>query len=249
MLVKRFPFVKTLLRFFIKRADHVIAISNFTGGLVTDIYKRDLTIIPYGTTVSPEAGAPELIPNRKIISVGRVIERKGFKYLIDAMPNLLKKYPDATLQIIGGGPHREKLIEQAKKLGVEKSVSLPGKISQSDLEKAFSECNVFVLPSIVDSKGDTEGLGVVLIEAMTYHKPVIGTDTGGITDIVINDVSGIRVPQKDSDALFTALDRLFSDEVFAKDIAEKGFTHIEKNFSWRSVIDKFNRVYESVTAD
>lgn len=246
MLVKRFPFVKHFLRFFIKHSDHVIAISQFTGKLVTDIYDRNLTIIPYGTTVSPEAETPKLLPNKKIISVGRVIERKGFKYLIDAMPSLLEKYPDATLQIIGGGPHRENLMTQAKELGIEEKVTLPGKVSQEDLEKAFNECNVFVLPSIVDSKGDTEGLGVVLIEAMTYHKPVIGTDTGGITDIVINDVSGIRVPQKDSKAIYNALDKLFSNHEYAKEIAEKGFEHVEKNFSWRSVIGKFNQVYESV---
>ncbi len=155
MLVKRFPWVKPLLRFFIKNADEIISISTFTGDLANSIYKRDMHIIPYGTTISPEAMAPQLKPNHRILTVGRVIERKGFNYLIKAMPDIRKKYKDATLTIVGGGPLRDELAALSESLGVGNCVTLPGKVSQEVLENEFSECNVFVLPSIVDSKGDT----------------------------------------------------------------------------------------------
>jgi len=246
MLVKRFPFVKYLLRFFIRRADRVIAISTFTKNLVKDIYDCPITIIPYGTTISPKSEVPPLVPNRKILSVGRMIERKGFRYLIHAMPMVLNEWPDASLTIVGGGPVREDLIALCKSLGIEKQVSLPGKIPQEALEQLFAECNVFVLPSIVDKRGDTEGLGVVLIEAMTYHRPVIGTDIGGIVDIVINNETGLLVRQRDPQALADAIDAIFSDPENAKRMAENGYHHAQSQFSWQSVIKKFDAVYSSL---
>lgn len=246
MLAKRFPFVKYLLRFFIKRADSIIAISTFTKSLVEDIYNCPITIIPYGTTISPRDELPPLEPNHKILSVGRIIERKGFAYLINAMPLILEKFPDAELTIVGGGPLRKKLIDLSKSLKIDDHVNLPGKITQETLENLFTECNVFVLPSIVDSKGDTEGLGVVLIEAMTYGKPVIGTDLGGITDIIIHNKTGLLVPQHDAAALASAVSTIFSDRNDAQKLARQGYTHAHSNFSWPSVISKFNEVYASL---
>ena len=246
MLVKRFPFVKHLLCFFIKRADKIIAISTFTQDLVKDIYDRSIAIIPYGTTISPKGKLPPLEPNHRILSVGRIIERKGFAYLINAMPIILEKWPDAKLTIAGGGPLRERLIGLCKYLKIEESVSLPGKVSQRVLENLFSECNVFVLSSIIDSKGDTEGLGVVLIEAMTYCKPVIGTDIGGITDIIINNKTGLLVPQRDPGAIAQAVSAIFSNHNNSQKLALSGFDYIQSNFSWSTVINRFNAIYKSL---
>ena len=246
MLVKRFPFVKYLLRFFIKRADRVIAISTFTKNLVEDICDCPVTIIPYGTTISPRDELPPLEPNYKILSVGRIIERKGFAYLINAMPAILERFPDAELTIAGGGPLQQRLIDLSKSLKIDSRVSLPGKVSQETLENLFATCNVFILPSIVDSKGDTEGLGVVLIEAMTYGKPVIGTDIGGITDIIIHNKSGLLVPQRDAAAIANAVSAIFSNQNGAQKLGQQGYTHVHANFSWPSVISKFNEVYAAL---
>lgn len=246
MLVKRFPFVKYLLRFFIKRAAGIIAISTFTKNLVKDIYDCPITIIPYGTTISPKEKLPAFKPNHRILSVGRIIERKGFAYLINAMLKILEEWPDAELTIAGGGPLQQRLIDLSKYLKIDKQVSLPGKIPQETLESLFTECNIFVLPSIVDSKGDTEGLGVVLIEAMTYGKPVIGTDIGGITDIIIHNKTGLLVPQRDPDAIAEAVSTIFSNQDDTQKLAQQGYAHVQSNFSWTSVISKFNGVYASL---
>ncbi len=246
MLVKRFPPVKHFLKFFIQKADRVIAISTFTGNLVKDIYDRQLSIIPYGTTIEPGAEIPTLQPNHKILSVGRMIERKGFNYLIQAMPSILEKWSDASLTIAGGGPIRDDLIHLSKSLHLEDRVSLPGKIPQETLENLFTECNVFVLSSIVDSKGDTEGLGVVLIEAMTYNKPAIATNIGGIVDIILHNETGLLVPQCDPQAIAEAVSAIFSDHDRAQKLAASGYEHIQSHFSWPSVIARFNAVYSSL---
>jgi glycosyltransferase involved in cell wall biosynthesis len=162
------------------------------------------------------------------------------------MPDICKQWPDAHLTIAGGGPLRDSLVELSKSLGVQEKVALPGKVPQETLEKYFEECAVFVLPSIVDSKGDTEGLGVVLIEAMTYFKPVIGTDIGGIVDIIIHNETGILVPQRDPGAIEKAVNRILSEPALVKKLTEKGYEHVQKNFSWPSVIDRFKHVYDSL---
>ncbi len=246
MLVKRYPFVKHFLRFFIKRADAVIAISTFTGNLVNDIYTRSLHIIPYGTTIFPQVKPPPLVSNYRILSVGRMIERKGFEYLIKAMPIIKEKWPDASLTIAGGGPLRETLVSLKKSLNLDSCVDIPGKVSQETLEELFAECNVFVLSSIVDSKGDTEGLGVVLIEAMTYTKPVIATDIGGITDIVIDTETGLLIPQRDDASIAEAVNSIFSDHEYAQKLGIDGWQHIQEHFSWPSVITRFTNVYTSL---
>ncbi len=246
MLVKRFPFVKHFLRFFIKHADGVIAISTFTGNLVKDICDRPLHIIPYGTTVSPHNELPPLSPNHRILGVGRIIERKGFDYLIRAMPIIKEKWPDARLTIAGGGPLRETLVSLTKSLNLESCVEIPGKVSQETLEELFAECNVFVLSSIVDSKGDTEGLGVVLIEAMTYNKPVIATNIGGITDIVLDKETGLLVPPGDEAGIAEAVNTLFSNHEQAQKLGVDGWQHIQAHFSWPSVISRFTKVYNSL---
>ncbi len=246
MLVKRFPFVKYFLRWFIRHAHSVIGISSFTKKLVTDICERPVHIIPYGTAISERREFPPFEPNHKILSVGRVIERKGFAYLIKAMPLILQRWPDATLTIAGGGPLREELVGLTKTLALETCVFLPGKIPQDTLEKLFEECNVFVLSSIIDSKGDTEGLGVVLIEAMTLRKPVVATGIGGIVDIVEDKKTGLLVPQRDPAALAEAVSSIFSNHAEAQRIAARGYEHIQNNFSWPSVIRRFNNVYASL---
>ncbi len=247
MLVKKFPFVRHFLKFFIKHANEIIAISNFTSKLASDIYsEKPIHIIPYGTTVSPKTSIDMLKPNHHIFSMGRMVERKGFEYLIRAMPEILSQWPDAKLTIAGGGALQNDLISLTQSLKIEKSVSIPGKVSDEERERLFMSCNVFVLPSIIDSKGDTEGLGVVLLEAMTCFKPVVGSNVGGITDIIIPEKSGILVPQKDPKAIANAVHLIFSEHEMAKKLAVSGYEYIQGAFSWESVTKKFNDVYKLV---
>lgn len=244
LLVNRFSFVKWFLRYFIKHTDEVIAISKFTGKTVTDIYNRPIHIIPYGTTIEPDLSHSTYSPSRHIFSVGRMIERKGFIYLIEAIPEVLKQFPDAKLTITGGGPVREQLIKRVNELNLQNSVNLPGKVPNETLEQLFTEGDIFVCPSIIDKNGDTEGLGVVMIEAMTYNKPVIATDVGGIPDIIVPGLSGILVEQKSSLALANAIIDLLKDPVKMVQLGKMGNEFAAKQFSWKRIISLIDGVYE-----
>ncbi|NLD91617.1 MAG: glycosyltransferase family 4 protein [Fibrobacter sp.] len=246
LLAKRFGFVKLFLKYFIVHADAIIVNSSFTGKNVRSIYNKPVTIIPYGTTIEPSSQQEKKKSGRHVFSLGRMIERKGFKYLVEAMSIVVREFPDAKLTIAGGGPQRDQLIEQVKTLGLENSVFLPGKVPSATLNELFTNADMFVLPAIVDKNGDTEGLGVVLVEAMTYKLPVIASNVGGIPDVIIPKVSGVLVEEKNAQSLADAIVDFMRNPDSMKQVGDMGFSFISKEFTWNKVIDDMDRLYRKV---
>ena len=121
-----------------------------------------------------------------------------------------------------------------------------GKLSSEELKQEYQKANVFVLPAIVDKKGDTEGLGVVLIEAIEYGLPVVASNVGGIPDVIINEQTGLLVEAKNSDALTNAFLKLKSDQALSQKLVSGARAHIRKYFSWKPIIKNQMEVYKSV---
>lgn len=159
----------------------------------------NIEIIPFGvdTNFFRPLNLPKEGSDFQILSVGYLIERKGFEYLIRAMKDVLKKHRNARLKIVGSGPLKNKLQNLIKELELEKEIKIIKNVSDEELLHLYNSSDLFVLPSIIDSEGNTEGLGVVLLEAMACGLPVIGSDVGGIQDIIENNVTGILVPEKE----------------------------------------------------
>jgi glycosyltransferase involved in cell wall biosynthesis len=103
-----------------------------------------------------------------------------------------------------------------------------------------------VLPSIVNQKGETEGLGVVLLEAMACGLPVIGSDVGGIPDIIIDGETGLLARQKEPGSLAEKITKIFSDAPLRRKLVENGYQMVEKNFSWDTISEKFIEIYQEV---
>jgi len=193
--VKRsLPFLKGFVRWACRRADHVVAISSETAREIRDLVDVPVDVIPY-TTPFPGRGdaAPRALASGDgraltILFVGRLIELKGLAYLIDAAARLRDRVP-ARIVAIGIGPERERLEALAHERNV--AVDFRNKVPDAELHLAFLTSDVLVLPSIIDARGDTEGLGVALLDAMSYCIPVIASRVGGIPDIVDDGVSGI----------------------------------------------------------
>ena len=121
-----------------------------------------------------------------------------------------------------------------------------GKLSPEDLANEYRTANVFVLPAIVDSKGDTEGLGVVLIEAMELGLPIVASNVGGIPDVVIDGESGILVPEKDPVALADAFKRLASNPLLVEKLLAGARKRIDECFTWDGIIERQVEVYKRV---
>jgi glycosyltransferase involved in cell wall biosynthesis len=94
------------------------------------------------------------------------------------------------------------------------------------------------LPAIIDAKGDTEGLGVVLIEALTYKLPVIASGVGGIVDVIKDNETGILVPEKDTDALAHALLKVMKNDKYAASLGERGYQFVNEKYNWNKITDQ-----------
>ncbi|MDV3350198.1 glycosyltransferase family 4 protein [Leptolyngbyaceae cyanobacterium CCMR0082] len=246
LLAQRFGFVAHILRWLLSHTVGVTTNSSFTKGLVEKLRPCPLQVIPYGLTVEAkptEPRAPEQIPT--LLFVGRLDERKGVCYLLDALAILLTER-DVRLRIVGTGILETELKEQVQGLALEQQVDFLGFVSKAQLADEYAKCDVFVLPAIVDSKGDTEGLGIVMIEALAHAKPVVATAVGGIPDVIRPGETGCLVPEKNSLALAKAIAELLDRPDWATQLGHQGLADIQTRFNWSSIIAMWQDIYQRV---
>jgi glycosyltransferase involved in cell wall biosynthesis len=248
--VKRsLPFLKSFVRWICRWADRVVAISSETAREIRELVDIPVEVIPY-TTPFPGNAAPRALPSGDgrrltILFVGRLVELKGLAYLIEAVGRLGGRVP-ARIVAIGIGPERDRLETLARERKVE--VDFRNKVPDAELHQAFLISDVLVLPSIIDARGDTEGLGVALLDAMSYGIPAIASRVGGIPDIIEDGVSGLLVPPADPLALATAIERVARDPALAKRLADAGRARLRTHFSWDVITKRWDEVYRTVSA-
>jgi len=182
----------------------------------------------------------------QILSVGYLIERKGFEYLIKAMPLVLEKHKHARLKIVGSGPLELKLKELIYELGLGNEVEIVKNVSDEELLMIYNSSDLFVLPSIVDSQGNTEGLGVVLLEAMACGLPVMGSNVGGISDIIANNKTGILVEEKDVHGIFKGIKKFIEEEELRTILSNNGYHSVKHNFNWITLAKMHINVFEGL---
>ncbi|MCM8787749.1 MAG: glycosyltransferase family 4 protein [Candidatus Omnitrophica bacterium] len=171
-----------------------------------------------------------------LIFVGRLVEKKGVKYLIEAMPEVVKKYPETKLLIIGSGPLEDGLKAQVKNLNLEKNIIFTGAIPNYELPKYYATADIFIGPSVITKGGDREGLPVTYLEAMASGCIVIGTDLLGNRDVIIDGVNGYFVRQKNSkDIVEKILASLYNKKINQKQV----LSIIKNNFSWKIITNKY----------
>ncbi|HYT05205.1 MAG TPA: glycosyltransferase family 4 protein [Gemmatimonadales bacterium] len=245
------PFLKRFLAWAARRADRVVAISSYTAREVRELVDVPVEVIPYTASFpetaprQPHGGARGAQEPFTVLFVGRLVERKGVSHLIAALARLDRSVP-GRLVIVGEGPERSRLEEDARRHGVTDRVEFRGRVSAQELGAAYASASVFVLPSVLDARGDTEGLGVVLLEAMHHEVPVIGSRIGGITDIVVDGESGLLVPPGDDEALATALRTLAQDPALAARLGAGGRERLRAEFSWDAILRRWEKLYREV---
>lgn len=166
-----------------------------------------------------------------ILSVGRLVEKKGFNYLIQACAILKKRGHRFRCQIVGGGDdYTNTLIQMTKDLELEETVSLSGAVTQEALRDIYQQATVFALPCLVVGNGDRDGIPNVLVEAMAMRVPVISTNISGIPELIDHNVNGLLVPEKNALAMADAIEQLLINPGLRQQLGDAGRVRVCKDF-------------------
>ena len=197
-----------------------------------------VSIIPNGVDLKSVA-APRQPIARRIVSVARLSWEKGLAYLIAALPAIKKEFSDAHLVVVGGGLLAGELEKQACELGVIDAVVLLGNQPHERALAEISKAEVFITPSLA------EGLGIVFIEAQAAGVPVIGTNVGGIPDIIKNEETGLLIPPRDSAAIAAAIVKIFKNKDRAEQLAKTAQKNLHR-FDWTAIAGQVSDLYQSL---
>lgn len=247
LMSERKRWVRPLLRLVLRYSPLAVANSSFTAGRVATLGSLPVRVIPYGTAQGAgHAGTRRPAPDGRFraLFVGRHIERKGIEHLIEAFA--LLPSDRFELVIAGEGDQTESLRARAQTVPGG-HIRFAGRLATERLREEYGAAHAFVLPAVVDARGDTEGLGVVLVEAAEYGLPLVASAVGGIVDVVEDGVTGLAVPPADPRALANALRALADDPALATRLAEGARARVRALFDWDGIIDRLERTYEDVS--
>ncbi len=242
----------SIFRFILKKTDFLFCNSTYVNEATQAIFKvQNTEVLP--VTVDTERffakeGTHASKSKTEIIAVGRLIPLKGFKYLIEAMSILVNDRQLSTLhlKIVGDGPLRKVLSQQIHALNLELNVTLLGSVDHSEMPTLLMAADIFVIPSIVDDNGETEGLGLVTLEAAACGLPVIGSNVGGIPDVIEDNLNGYLVPPKNPTELADKLQLLINDEALRHKFGVEGAKLVNERFSRKVITQKIISAYKSV---
>lgn len=179
-----------------------------------------------------------------LLSVGRLVEKKGGKYLLLAYAQLPALERQKTLLwIVGDGTERKALESLSASLKLTQYVTFFGKLANDQLPDYYAASDIFIAPSITDSRGDTEGQGVTLLEAMASNTPVISTRTGGISEVVEHHKTGLLVPPEKPEKLAEAIVLLINNPVLRNSLSQAGLKKVE-SYAWPNIGQQFKMLYQ-----
>ena len=181
-----------------------------------------------------------LTDKKVIVSVGRLVHRKGQDFLIESMPLILRSVPDAHLLLVGQGPYRKHLEELVKRHGVSGNVTFIGRINYLDLPRYICVGDVFAMPSRSRFAGlEVEGLGIVYLEASSCGLPVVAGQSGGAPDAVLDGVTGFVVNGTDCTEISARICQLLQDQQLRQSMGDAGRQWIISDWRWQIWASKF----------
>ena len=252
---KLWPF-NLAMRFIGNNVDHLTYLGDFTRSEISRALSEKASqamvkIAPGIDTdhFAPHPGAQELrrslgLSDKKvIISVGRLVHRKGQDALIEALPEILKHHPEAHILMVGEGPYRNHLQKLVDKHEVQSAITFIGRIQYSDLPRYISAGDIFAMPSRSRFAGlEVEGLGIVYLEASSCELPVIAGRSGGAPDAVLEGITGKTVDGTKPAEIAAAVISLFDDPAASKQMGIAGRKWINSNWRWKIWSDAFSAI-------
>ena len=242
--------VKSDLRNKISDAKFVVTVSDFNKQYLTSIFGHADKIhrIYNGLDLELFSFSEKTTCPRKIISIGRLVPKKGFRHLIDACKILAERSVDFSCEIIGTGELEESLRNQISDLGLEHHVLLSGPMPQNVVRDKIREATVFAAPCVIGEDGNRDGLPTVITESLAIGTPCIATDVTGIPEIIRHEETGIIVAQESPKELALEVERLLDSPERCKRLAKNGRHLIEHEFDAATNVQQIRHLIESKTA-
>jgi len=241
-----------------KRAYHVTACSQDLRGRAINlgIAASQTSVIPYGVDTNRfrtdhEWGAHvrdmlSIAPDKLVVlGVGRLVYKKGFEYLIRAIPLVVSEFENVLFVIGGEGPLRSQLRQISRELGVQNHLLLPGAIPWDEMPSYLSMCDVFVAPCVRDHQGNVDGLPNVVLEAMACSKPIVATAVGGLPEVIRSGDNGLLVEEKKPIQLAEALKRLLGSPEERSRYGLSSRSKVERALNWDQMDEAMVRIYTS----
>ena len=232
-----------LLKKILQNATRVVVNSRYTGELLKELVSSDKVTIVYPcpniekpqysvdtyTKVRKDLG---LSGRRLILSVGRLVERKGFDQVLRIMPELLRRYGNIFYAVVGRGPDQARLERLIREYELTDSVRIFNEVSDEELSVFYEVAEVFVMPSRELMAGDVEGFGIVYLEANAFGLPVIGGRSGGVPEAVEHNKNGLLVDPLNSNELFQACAALLDNPIKRRELADNGKRRLLQVYNW-----------------
>jgi glycosyltransferase involved in cell wall biosynthesis len=183
------------------------------------------------------------LPEEKLVLfVGRLVYEKGAHVLINAIPKILEKV-NAKFVIVGSGYMKEQLSNIVRSMGLEHKVLFTGFVDEETLLKLQKCADVSVVPSLF------EPFGIVALEAMAAKSPVVVSDTGGLSEIVDHDLTGVKVYPNNTESLAWGIAKVLLDDRFRSRIRENGYRKVQEKYDWDKIAQQTIRIYEGVLGE
>ena len=227
------------IRVHLKTADQVLCVSRATAADAVGhgANPSKVHVIPNGIDLTPvdEAGTQDESDSSRptLLTVARLMERKGVERVIQAMPKVLDSVPNARYVVVGDGAYRDKLERMAAESPARDCIEFTGSVSDSNKWAWYRKCSLFVMPSTI------EGFGIVYLEANAFGKPVIGGNVMGVPDAIVDGETGLLVDPMNVDAIAEAIVGLLQDPGEARRLGRNGRERAERDFSWRANAEQF----------
>ena len=228
------------------------AVTVVSSAMLEEVIKLDagydqIHVIPMGVDLQNRFVPPATRVNKgSLLFVGRLVEKKGLRYLIEALPLILKRHPEVCLRIAGDGPEKGNLKAQCAKLGISDHVRFLGAVKNERLPALYQTSDVVVFPSVIADDGDREGFGLVLVEALGCECATVVTDLPAMRDIIIDGKTGLVVPQKSIRQLAEKVIGLLDDPEMGRLVGKEGRRFVLERYDWDIIARQYAVLIESI---
>ncbi|MFK5971642.1 MAG: glycosyltransferase [Candidatus Marithrix sp.] len=237
---------KKLKKFVLSNSAAITVVSQAMLKTAIDLGANKIQVIPMGVDLNTLFIPSDIKTYNKksLLFVGRLVEKKGLNFLLEAMPFIIKEHQQVRLTIVGNGIYENQLKQQILDLNINKYVKFLGAINNENLPTIYQKNKIVIFPSIVAADGDREGFGLVLVEALGCECTIIATDLPAMQDILIDNMTGLIVPQKNALAIANKINYLLNNPSIS--FGKQGRQYVLPRYDWKIIANKYNKLMDDI---